>query len=197
MFTIEGNIYIFRVITYDSHISSKFTCIFLWLCTCYAFLFIINYHQNYFIGCSTTTTTTKSVFNSASYSSKNITGHDKKSHAEHEEIKFIRTRPEISRYFSPIGRNIEIPQTHCFSESKLDSNWQSFGQQYSSYYQPQPDTYNQRQRYHHDIITQQDPYITDYDRDNVVKHGNIHSGIPSPDIKNTHYSIEKYFLFKK
>ena len=31
----------------------------------------------------------------------------------------------------------------------------------------------------------------------VVKPGNIYSGIPSPDIKNTHYSIGELLLLKK
>ena len=55
---------------------------------------------------------------------------------EDEEIIVIGTRPAISRMFSPICRNMEIPQTHRFSERKLDHNWQFYGQHYSSYYQP-------------------------------------------------------------
>ena len=62
----------------------------------------------------------------------------------------------------------------------------------SYYYQPQPATYNQRQHYHHDRRTQTVPSRTDYDRDKVRKRGNIHNGIPSPDIeKIIHYSIGK------
>ena len=51
------------------------------------------------------------------------------------------------------------------------------------YYQPQPANYNQRQQYHHDRTTQQAPYITDYDKEDVEKCGVTHSGIPSPEIK--------------
>ena len=46
---------------------------------------------------------------------KNITEHGKESPVEDEDIKIIGTRPVMSRTFSPVGINIEIPQTHCFS----------------------------------------------------------------------------------
>ena len=65
----------------------------------------------------------KIAFKSASYSSKNKNYHEKKSPFEDEEIRIIGTRPAISRMFSPIGRNIEIPQTHRFSEIQTDHNW--------------------------------------------------------------------------
>ena len=45
-------------------------------------------------------------FNSASYSSKNISEHSKKSSVEDEDIKTIGTRPSISKSVSPIGINI-------------------------------------------------------------------------------------------
>ena len=83
---------------------------------------------------------------------------------EDEDIKIISTRPAASRTFPPIGRNIETPQTHRFSERKPDSNWQYSGQHDSSYYQPQPTTYNHRQQYLHDRRTQKFPSRTDYDR---------------------------------
>ena len=49
--------------------------------------------------------------------------------------------PSISRTFSPIVINIEITQTHGFSETKIDHNCQYHVQHDSLYYQPQPDTY--------------------------------------------------------
>ena len=94
----------------------------------------------------------KSAFNSASYPSKNINKY-KKSPIEDEEVQIIGTRPAISRSLSPTVRNIEIPQTHRSSERKPNHNWKSRGQYDSSYYQPQPSTYNQLQQHHHDIIT--------------------------------------------
>ena len=48
----------------------------------------------------------------------------------------------MSRLFSPTVINIEILQTHSFSERKLDHNWKYCEQYDSSYDQPQPDTYN-------------------------------------------------------
>ena len=84
--------------------------------------------------------------------------------------------------FSPIGINIEIPKTHRFSESKTDLNWKYCGKYSPYYYQPQHTTYNQIQHYRHCIRTQKSPSGTDYDREKVVKCGNIHSGIPSPYI---------------
>ena len=48
---------------------------------------------------------------------------------------------------------------------------------------PQPDTYNQRQKYRQDIITQQDHSKNDFGRDKVGEHDNIQSGIPTPDKK--------------
>ena len=63
--------------------------------------------------------------------------------------------PEISTRFSPIGRNVVIPQKRRFSERKIDHNCKSRGQHNSSYYQPQPSIYNQLQQYHQDRITQQ------------------------------------------
>ena len=63
------------------------------------------------------------LFNSASYCSKNVTENVKKSPFEDEYIKSIITRPEISITSSPIGRNIEIPQAHRFSEIKSDRDW--------------------------------------------------------------------------
>ena len=43
---------------------------------------------------------------------KNINEHGNKPPVEDEEIRIIGTTPEISTSFSPIGRNIVIPQTH-------------------------------------------------------------------------------------
>ena len=95
-------------------------------------------------------------------------------------------------------RNIETPQTNCFSEIKPDHNWQYCGTHDSWYYQVQNYTYNQRQHYCNDRRTQQDPSRYEYNREKVRKHGNIHSVIPSPDIKismiplvNGSYSIKK------
>ena len=59
-----------------------------------------------------------------------------KSPVEDDEIKIIGTRPEISRKFSPIVINVEIPQTHRFSERKSYRNFQSCGKHDSSYYHP-------------------------------------------------------------
>ena len=42
-----------------------------------------------------------------------------------EDIIIICTRPAISNTFSPIDRNIEIPQTHRFRERKPDHNCKS------------------------------------------------------------------------
>ena len=69
--------------------------------------------------------------------------------------------------------NVEIPNTHRFSKRKPDNNWQSRVQRDSSYYQPQLATYKQTQNYHHDRRTQQNTFINYYDRNKVVKHGNI------------------------
>ena len=90
---------------------------------------ITNYNDNNRIG-----------FNSASYYSKNITEHGKKSLFEDEEIKIIGTRQSISRKFPSIGRNINFSQTQWFSERKPDHDWQYHGQHDSSYYQLQPPT---------------------------------------------------------
>ena len=70
----------------------------------------------------------KSSFNSATYSSKTSNEHVKKSPVEYEDIIIIITSPAISRKFSPIGRNIEIPQRHPLSERKPDHNFKSHGQ---------------------------------------------------------------------
>ena len=74
---------------------------------------------------------------------------------------------------------------------KPERNWHSHeassstnvyrGQQDTSHYQPTD--YNQRQQYRHDITTKQFSYRTDYDRGEVEKYGIIHSGIPTPYIK--------------
>ena len=66
-------------------------------------------------------------------------------------------------------------------------------------YKPQPATYNQFQQYCKERITQQDRSKNDYDRDKVVKLGNIHSGINTPNktkvpiiqLGNNYYTIEK------
>ena len=60
-----------------------------------------------------------------------------------------------------------MPQTHRFSGRKIDHNCKSIGQHDSSYYQPQPGTYNQRQQYRHDRIIQQNPSINLYEREKV------------------------------
>ena len=130
----------------------------------------------------------KSAFNSASYSSKNMNEHEKNHLFEDEEIRIIGTSPAISRVFSPIDRNIEIPQTHHFSERKPDNNWKSCGKHDSSYYQPQPATYNQRPQYHNDRRTQQYTSRNDFCKEKVGKHGNIHSGITTPE-KNPHITL--------
>ena len=51
----------------------------------------------------------------------------------------------------------------------------------SSYYQPQPATYNQRQQYCQDIMIQQARSKNYYNREKVGNHGNIHSRIPTPE----------------
>ena len=91
--------------------------------------------------------------------------HGKKSPSEDEDIKSIVTRPSISRNFSPIGRNIEIPQIYRFSERKPYNYWKSRGQNDLSYYQPQPANYNQCQQYPHYRRTQQSTSRNDYDRE--------------------------------
>ena len=96
-----------------------------------------------------------------------------------------------------MSRIIEISQTHPFSEIKQDHHWQSCGQHYSSFYQPQPATYNQRQQYRQDRRTKPAHSKKYFDRDKVGKHGNINSGIPTPDLKITNYFIGKYFIHKK
>ena len=45
-------------------------------------------------------------------------------------------------------------------------------------------------------MTQEAPYINDYDNVKMVKHGNTHSGIPTPDQQKT-YFIGELFLLKK
>ena len=47
----------------------------------------------------------------------------------------------------------------------------------------QPTTYNQCQKYCHDISTQQVPSIDLHDREKVDKRSSIHSGITTPYIK--------------
>ena len=126
----------------------------------------------------------KKSFNSESYSYKNINEHRNKSPVEDEEIRIIGTNPAISTSFSPIGKNIVIPQTNRFIERKTDHNRQYCVKPNSSYYQTKPATYllydqpqpakcNQRQNYCQDRITQQAFYKNDYDRDKVGKHDNI------------------------
>ena len=109
-------------------------------------------------------------FNSASYSPKNINVDGNKSPVEDEEIIIIGTTPVISTIISPIRITIVIPQKIVLVEEKIYHNWQSpsYGQSQfatdSSYYQPQPAKYNQRQQYLQDIITQQAHFKNDYDR---------------------------------
>ena len=95
----------------------------------------------------------KGESNRASESSRNYNEHESKSSVEDEDIKTIGNRPAISSTFSPISINIEIPQTHRFSEMKPDHNLQSHGKHDLSYYQPQPDNCNQHQHYFHDRRT--------------------------------------------
>ena len=78
--------------------------------------------------------------NSASYYSKNINEHGNKSPVEDEYIIIIVTTPAIGKCFSPIGRNIVIPQTNSFRKRKRFYNWRSCGKHNSNYYQPQPAT---------------------------------------------------------
>ena len=100
------------------------------------------------------------------------------------------TRTAISRTSSPMVRNIEIPQTHRFIEIKIYHNLQYRGQHDSSYYQPQPTTYNQHQQYRRGRSTQQAVSSNDYGRYKLGKHGSIITIIPSPK-KNNHCSIGK------
>ena len=58
----------------------------------------------------------KNGFNNASLSYKNVTQYRKKSPVEDEEIGIIGTRPPISRFFSPIDRNIAFAQTKRLSD---------------------------------------------------------------------------------
>ena len=58
----------------------------------------------------------KSAWNSSSTPPKNIDEHDKQSSLEKDSVRIIDTSPEISSYVSPIGQNIWIPKTNCFSE---------------------------------------------------------------------------------
>ena len=105
----------------------------------------------------------------------------------------IGIMPEISRDFSSIGRNIEFAQAQFFNESKTERNCNYCevssstndyrGQHDTSCYQAQPASYNQRPHYLHYRTTQQAPYRTYYYREKVGKCGIIHSGIPSPYIK--------------
>ena len=118
-------------------------------------------------------------FNNKSYSSKNITQHGKKLPVQDEEVKIIGIKPEISRNVSAIGRNIEFRKAQPYSDKETWINWQCLevsspnidycGQYYTSYYQLQPDSYNQCQHYCHHITTQQAPYITDYDKEKWIK----------------------------
>ena len=85
----------------------------------------------------------------------------------------IGTNSAISTRFSPIVINIVIPQTNIFGERKTDHNWKSHGQHNSSYYQPKPAKYNQLQQCCGDKGTQQACFKNYYDRNKVVKHGNI------------------------
>ena len=52
----------------------------------------------------------KIPFNNESEYSKNINEHGDKSSVEDEDIRIIGTNPVMSTIFSPIGRNIVIPQ---------------------------------------------------------------------------------------
>ena len=52
----------------------------------------------------------------------------------------ISTTPFISQWFSPIVRNIVIPQTNRFCEIIIDHDSQYSEQHISSYYQPKPAT---------------------------------------------------------
>ena len=54
------------------------------------------------------------------------------------KIRVIGARPAISTDFLPIGRDIEIPQTHSFIERKQYHNWKSSIKHGSSYYHPKP-----------------------------------------------------------
>ena len=66
------------------------------------------------------------------------------------------------------------------------------------YYQPQPTKYNYRQNYFQDRRIQQACSKNEYDIKKIRKHGNIHSGIPTPDknvliipLGNNYYEIKK------
>ena len=54
-------------------------------------------------------------------------------------LQIVVTTPETITSFSPIGRNLVIPQTNSCSERKPVHNWKYFGEHNSSYFQPQPD----------------------------------------------------------
>ena len=99
--------------------------------------------------------------------------------------------------FRKLSKILKIPHTHWFSEIKPDSDWQSCGQNDSSYHQTQPDTWNQLQQYLHGRRRQQDIFRKYYNREKVGKHGNIHSIILTPDKICNHSSIGKLFLFNK
>ena len=70
----------------------------------------------------------KSAWKSSSNPSKNINEHGKQSYLEEDSVIIIGIRPEISSHISPIGQNIVIPKTNCFSEKSPDHNCQYSGQ---------------------------------------------------------------------
>ena len=69
---------------------------------------------------------------------------------------------------------MEFSKEQRFNEREIGINWRYckasssnndyHGKHDLSYYQPQPDNYNQRQQYFHHRIIQQSTYRTDYDK---------------------------------
>ena len=79
-------------------------------------------------------------------------------------------------------------QSQHFSERKPERNWNfceassstnDYCEQCDISYD-QPANHNQRQKYRHDITTQQAPYRNDHDRGELKKYGSIYSVLPSP-----------------
>ena len=133
-----GVIFMYNVITFYTHIFS--TCTYtLFMAMSYFISFIVNLSKQLRLRMSNNNNN-KSSFNSVSSYSKNINDRGNKSPDEDEEIIVISTPPEICTSFPPIGRNIVILQTNCFSERKPVHDWKYFGKRISSYYQPQPDS---------------------------------------------------------
>ena len=70
----------------------------------------------------------KNKFNSAPYSSKNLNKHGNKPPIEDENIIIIGATLAIGTTFLLFSINLEIIQTHRFSEIKKDHSWKYCGQ---------------------------------------------------------------------